>query len=179
MHVRDTATWPPIFLSMNHAVFSIFHHFFWFPCPKHLQNLCFLPRCLPLTPTTSRCELESRKKMDGNFFSAQKIQTFCALKKVTSESQIFFAFYRGFYFSQSIRSCELGSRKIMDGTFFSAQKILPFCGEKKTFESFGSMVACFFFLSISIWHFIIKLKIKFGIFPDGIGAHRLVSRNVR
>lgn len=35
-------------------------------------------------------------KNGWKFFSAQKIQTFCALKKVTSESQIFFAFYRGF-----------------------------------------------------------------------------------
>ncbi len=67
----------------------------------------------------------------------------------------------------------------MDGTSVSAQKILPFCVEKKIFGSFGSMVACIYFLVDFYLTIIIKLKIKFCIFPDGIGAHRLVSRNVR
>lgn len=108
---------------------------------------------------------KSQKKMDG-IFSRSENSDFLRTRKVNSVARCNKLFWR-------LRKNGMEFRFRSENSIFLRRKNDFFT------EIFGSLEHSFFFFVDFYPTFITKLKIKFGIFPDGIGAHRLVSRNVR
>ena len=162
MHVRGTAKWSPIFCRWTMLIFNVFHLSFGFYVRDICKTFAFYRGVYLSQMKLALVNWKAVKKWMGLLFRSEN-PDFLRTKKGHFRISDFFCFLPRCLPLTIDPLLWIGKSQNNGWDFGSAQKILPFCVEKKIFESFGSMVACFFscrFLSDiyhktenKVWHF--------------------------